>query len=154
MYVEKVRRCKMERIQFYPSEQLKDVLFADAQNRGMSASALVVQILQEYYNLTLKPEKTLTEVLPKILDEVAMYVDKCHDGEKFDLLSASKTFRDLNMIVEGKPSANRATIGKIFNARLGAEPFENVEVSYTHVGKRELSTNRATMYIVRKGKTL
>ena len=106
---------------------------------------MVIQILQEYYNATPKPEMTLAEAIPKVMDEVKAYIKTKAPGEKFDLWTASQTFRDINMIVEGKPSANRATVGK-----LGTEPFENVEVSYTEIGKRELSPNRATMYIIKK----
>lgn len=140
----------MERIQFYPPERLKELLYADAPSKGKSVSALVIQILQEHYNATPKPEMTLAEAIPKVMDEVKAYIKTKAPGEKFDLWTASQTFRDINMIVEGKPSANRATVGKVFGGKLGTEPFENVEVSYTEIGKRELSPNRATMYIIKK----
>lgn len=136
----------MERIQFYPSRQLKELLCSEANMKGVSISNLVIQLLQDHYHITPEPEITLTEVIPKVLAEVEEYVRKLSYGDTFDLISASATFEKIEMTVEGRPATNRATIGKVFTSRIGIPPFSDVGVT---VRKSE---NRATMYMKIKEK--
>ena len=62
------------------------------------------------------------------------------------MLSASETFKNIHMVADGKPSSNRATVGKVFASKLGKEDFINVAVVRTESGAIKKSVNRATMY--------
>lgn len=137
----------MERIQFYPNEQLKKLLEYDAKKNDCSVSTIVVNLLQEHYHITPTPVMNLDEAIPKVLGEVEDYIKEIKTGETFDLLSASTTFADIQMVVEGRPGTNRATIGKIFASKIGDYPFENVKFAYSSEGKILKSKNRAIMYI-------
>lgn len=137
----------MERIQFYPSTQLKALLEAEAKEKNISISGLVVELLQEHYGITPKPSFTLSDAISKVLNEVEEYVKTISVGEYFDLLTASHTFRHIEMTVKGKPATNRATVGKIFASKIGTEPFENVQFAYKLDGVTiQHSENKATMY--------
>lgn len=137
----------MERIQFYPSTQLKELLETEAKAKNISISSLVVELLQEHYKITPKPVIVLSDAIDKVLDEVEEYVKSISVGESFDLLTASKTFKNAEMTVEGKPATNRATLGKVFASKIGVQPFGNVEFSYKSDGVTiERSKNKATMY--------
>lgn len=138
----------MERIQLYPSENLKELMVKDAEKKDVSLSQLAVEILLEHYGLNVSEneKQPLSEVVENILKEVERYVKRNPVGTGFDLLTASKTFRDIHMLAEGKASTNRATVGKIFASRLGAEPFANVVVVRTESGAVKKSENKATLY--------
>lgn len=145
----------MERIQLYPSENLKELMVKEAEKKDISLSQLAVDILLEHYGLNISENEKLplSEVVEKILNEVERYVKRNPVGTGFDLLKASKTFRDIHMVAEGKASTNRATVGKIFASRLGAEPFANVVVVRTESGAVKKSENKATLYEIVSEKT-
>ena len=138
----------MERVQYYPPEELKKCLIAEASNRNISVSLLSVDIMSEYFGLSTVVKKPLPEILPKIMDEVAEFINKNAVGEEFDLLRASATFREIHMVAEGKPSANRASVGRSFAAKvkMGVSPFNRVEPMFTDAGNLKKSVNRAQMY--------
>ena len=137
----------MERIQFYPTMQLKGLLEEEARDKSISVSSLVVELLQEHYGIKPKPTILLADAITKVLDEVEEYVKTISVGECFDLLTASNTFRYIDMTVQGKPATNRATIGKVFASKIGTEMFPNVQFAYKLDGITiERSKNKATMY--------
>ena len=123
----------MERIQFYPPEILKRVMLQDAKINGISISQLTVDILMEHYGLAVATEnkKALSEIIDKVID---------------DLLTASETFKNIHMVADGKPSTNRATVGKIFASKLGKDSFKNIVIVRTETGAIKRSPNRATLY--------
>ena len=41
----------MQRIQFYPSEELANILNAEAQSKGVSVSTYVTDLLEGYYGM-------------------------------------------------------------------------------------------------------
>lgn len=110
----------MERIQFYPPEILKRVMLQDAKINGISISQLTVDILMEHYGLAVATEnkKALSEIIDEVIDEVKTFVKDHPAGTTFDLLTASETFKNIHMVADGKPSTNRATVGKIFASKL------------------------------------
>ncbi len=138
----------MERIQYYPSVELKERMEVEAENRGVSLSQLSIDILTEYFGLAKEIKKPLPALLPQIMDEVAAFINKNDIGTEFDLLKASDTFKAIHMVAEGKPSANRASVGRSFAARvkMGVQPFNRVEPMYTDGGNLKKSANRAQMY--------
>ena len=137
----------MERIQFYPPEILKRVMLQDAKINGISISQLTVDILMEHYGLAVATEnkKALSEIIDEVIDEVKTFV-KDHPATTFDLLTASETFKNIHMVADGKPSTNRATVGKIFASKLGKDSFKNIVIVRTETGAIKRSPNRATLY--------
>ena len=137
----------MERIQFYPPEDLKKVMLQDADVKGISISQLSVDILMEHYGLAVPTanKKALSEIIDEVIDEVKAFVKKNPTGTTFDLLTASETFKNIHMVADGKPSTNRATVGKIFVSKLGKDDFKNVAILRTESGAAKKSINRATL---------
>ena len=138
----------MERIQFYPQEILKRVMLQDAKINGISISQLTVDILMEHYGLAVATEnkKALSEIIDEVIDEVKTFVKDHPVGTTFDLLTASETFKNIQMVADGKPSTNRATVGKIFASKLGKDSFKNIVIVRTETGAIKRSPNRATLY--------
>ena len=138
----------MERIQSYPSEILKRVMLQDAKINGISISQLTVDILMEHYGLAVATEnkKALSEIIDEVIDEVKTFVKDHPVGTTFDLLTASETFKNIHMVADGKPSTNRATVGKIFASKLGKDSFKNIVIVRTETGAIKRSPNRATLY--------
>ncbi len=137
----------MKRIQFYPNQALEKVLDREAQALGVSTSALVVEILSNHYGLANKyPE---AKIIKKVLDEVEAYIANPASNREFDLLHASKTFAEIEMAIEGKPSIMRAKIGKAFGKQIGTGAFANVERAYRPNGKIKKSVNNATIYRIK-----
>lgn len=134
----------MERIQFYPPEILKRVMLQDAKINGISISQLTVDILMEHYGLAVATENK--KALSEIIDEVKTFVKDHPVGTTFDLLTASETFKNIHMVADGKPSTNRATVGKIFASKLGKDSFKNIVIVRTETGAIKRSPNRATLY--------
>lgn len=138
----------MERIQLYPPENLKKVMQQDAEVKGLSISQLTVDILMQHYGLAVPVEnkKSLPEIIDEVIDEVKTFVKENPAGTTFDLLSASETFKNIHMVADGKPSTNRATVGKVFVSKLGKDDFKNVDIVRTESGAVKKSVNRATLY--------
>lgn len=138
----------MERIQFYPPEILKRVMLQDAKINGISISQLTVDILMEHYGLAVATEnkKALSEIIDEVIGEVKTFVKDHPSGTTFDLLTASETFKNIHMVANGKPSTNRATVGKIFASKLGKDSFKNIVIVRTDTGAIKRSPNRATLY--------
>lgn len=138
----------MERIQFYPPENLKKVMQQDANTKQISISQLSVNILMKHYGLAVPTadKRALSEVINEVIDEVKEFVMDHPSGTTFDLLSSSKTFKNIHMVADGKPSTNRATVGKVFVSKLGKDDFANVEIVRTESGAPKKSVNRATLY--------
>ena len=142
----------MERMQLYPPENLKKVMQQDAEVKGLSISQLTVDILMQHYGLAVSSanKKSLSETIDEVIDEVKIFVKENKPGTTFDLLTASETFKNIHMVADGRPSTNRATVGKVFASKLGNDDFKNVTVVRTESGAVKKSVNRATLYIILK----
>ena len=134
----------MERIQFYPNELLKNKLEADARNKGISTSSLVVEVLLKYYNLTPENRLPFEDAVKQVFEEIAEYIKDKKPNFEFDLLNASETFRNIEMIANGKPSTNRARIGRKF-AHNFKTLFPNIEPVRINNNIKK-SINNATVY--------
>lgn len=137
----------MQRVQFYPSSKLFEILETEAQSKGVSVSTLVSDILNEYYGLSKNVTKSVTELTVIVLKEVEDYISTLPKGEIFDLKMASATYNDIPMTNGKRPQAIRASIGRSFGAKLGKGSFSNVRKA-TQNGKQILSVNNALMYEV------
>lgn len=115
---------------------------------GVNISTLVNDLLNKHYGLI--PANTLSNsaLEKKIYEEIEDFVkNSSNAGEEFDLNKASETYRNIEMVYAGKPSAIKAQIGRKFNNKwVGVEPFTNVEqVMLDNKPKRTVS-NRAAIY--------
>lgn len=120
----------------------------EAMKLGVNISTLVNDLLNKHYGLI--PANTLSnsELEKKIYEEIEDFVkNSSNAGEEFDLNKASETYRNIEMVYAGKPSAIKAQIGRKFNNKwVGVEPFTNVEqVMLDNKPKRTVS-NRAAIY--------
>jgi len=140
----------MNRIQFYPSQALADILNAEAAANGVSVSKFVVDLLDGYYNLSASTP-SVTHLTAVVLGEIEDFL-KAHEGESviFDLNDASPTYRNIPMAAKLKPSTVRASIGRSFAGKIGKPPFANVK-KYQVNGVQQLSVNNALIYIVLPG---
>lgn len=134
----------MERVQFFPGERLGKALKDDAKAKKIPVSQLVIEILMKHYTL-IQNERPLKEVTTDVLQEIKEYVESHETGTIFDILTASKSFAEIEMIAAGKPSANRASVGRTFAALVGKNEFQNVIVAEKD-GVILRSPNHATMY--------
>ena len=140
----------MNRVQFYPSQALSDILNAEAKAKGVSVSKFVTDLLERYYGLSVSAP-SVTQLTSVVLQEIENFL-KAHEGERviFDLNDASPTYRNIPMAAGLKPSAVRASIGRSFAGKIGKPPFSNVK-KYQVNGVQQLSVNNALIYILLPG---
>ena len=136
----------MNRVQFYPSKALADILSVEAAKSGVSVSKFVTELLENYYGLSNPSELSITQLTSIVLKEVEEYIKeeygKANKNIKFDLNKASLTYRNIDMTCGKKPSTVRASIGRSFGSKIGKPPFSNVRKT------QELSVNNALVYEV------
>ena len=138
------------RIQFYPNDTLYNRLSKDATCAGVSISAFVVDIINEYYQKKDSSSQyviSFRDLKDKVFDEIQSYVSSHPVGDEFDILEASNTYRNIPMSIDEKPSTIRAQIGKIFSRQIGRSPFENIE----YTGKVSSKNNKAAIYRKKEG---
>lgn len=144
----------MIRKQFFPDATLASKLAQDSSTRGISESNLIVDILSEYYGLK-TPTCSISTLTQNVFKEVADYVNHLNIGVPFDLLAASKTYRNIDMasFTAGSktPMTIRASIGRSFAHKIGAPGmFQNVKKSTfkdkNGKDKQRKSVNNALMY--------
>lgn len=138
----------MEVLKIYAPNNLKEMLQKDAELKGLSMSELATEIMMNHYGLIVPAvnKKALPEIIDEVIEEIKLFVQQHPSGTTFDLLTASKTFEKIHMVAAGKPSSNRATVGKVFASKLGKGDFKNVAVLRNDSGTIKKSVNRATMY--------
>lgn len=134
----------MQRIQFYPSEELATLLGQEAKQKGVSISTFLTDLLNNYYGLTQQDDSNITKLTATVLQEVEEYI-KTTTPNEFDLNSASETYRSIKMTNGKKPSTVRASIGRSFSKKIGKPPFANVRPCIIN-GKNKLSVNNALVY--------
>lgn len=135
----------MQRIQFYPSNQLATKLNMEASNSGVSVSQYVTDLLEDYFGISTSEEPTITQLTATVLKEVEDFISQSNTGISFDLLCASETYQNISMVKGKRPSTVRASIGRAFAGKIGTVPFTNVR-KYEVNGKQILSDNNTLMY--------
>ena len=133
----------MNRVQFFPSNALDNVLNAEANKNGVSVSQLVTDLLETYYDLKSGP--SITQLTSSVLQEVEEYLKQAEKTIQFDLNKASATYRTIGMTCGRKPSTVRASIGRSFGSKIGKTPFTNVRKCIIN-GNQKLSANNALVY--------
>ena len=115
------------RIQFYTDDDLSMKINEDVEKLGVNSNAIVIDILKKHYGLIPATKLSNVELRTKVFSEIEEFVKKKKDSEGFDINEASETYRKIEMVYAGKPSAIKAQIGKEFNRMVGEKPFEKVE---------------------------
>lgn len=137
----------MKRIQFYPNSTLNTKLEADAKNRNLSTSALVVDILNAYYGLSAPNTLLLADLIKKVFDEVSDYIADPKAKPEFALRDASPTYDAIEMTGYRKPRIIRAKIGAAFSRVIGKPgPFSDIAVIRMSNGKIKTNINDAALY--------
>ena len=140
----------MSRIQFYPDKELLAALDNDSKRLGVAVSMLVTDILKRHYGLVPESALSETELNSKVFEEIKTYVDALNSRDEFDLVSASKTFRQIDMVYSGRPSTLRAKIGKNFAKAVDQNPdFSNIEVVRLHGDRIKRNYNNAAIYRIK-----
>lgn len=137
------------RIQFYPNDTLYNRLSKDAACAGVSISAFVVDIINEYYQKKDSSSQcviSFRDLKDKVFDEIQSYVSSQPIGKEFDILSVSNTYKDIPMSIDEKPSTTRARIGKIFFQHVEKHLIKNVEFT----GKVSSKNNKAAIYRIKE----
>ncbi|MBD5548315.1 MAG: hypothetical protein HDQ97_13090 [Lachnospiraceae bacterium] len=135
------------RIQFYPSDELKDKLNNESNELGVSISVLVNDILNKHYGLVPPDALTDLEIEKKVLDEILAYIKDESHIEEFDLNMASATFSKIDMIYAGKPRILKARLGKTFAKLIGTGNYKYVKQVMLANGKPKRTVgNRAAIY--------
>ena len=135
------------RIQFYPSDELKDKLNNESNELGVSISVLVNDILNKHYVLVPPDALTDLEIEKKVLDEILAYIKDESHIEEFDLNMASATFSKIDMIYAGKPRILKARLGKTFAKLIGTGNYKYVKQVMLANGKPKRTVgNRAAIY--------
>ncbi len=140
------------RIQFYPSSDLEQKLNNEAMKFGVNVSTLVNDLLNKHYGLIPATSISNSELERKIFEEIAAFVnDPSNVGEEFDLNKASETYRNIDTVCAGKPSAIKAQIGKKFNNKLvGVTPYASVHQVKINNKPKLTVFNRAAIYVICK----
>ncbi|MCI8660533.1 MAG: hypothetical protein HFG54_09860 [Lachnospiraceae bacterium] len=135
------------RIQFYPSDELKDKLNNESNKLGVSISVLVNDILNKHYGLIPPDALTDLQIEKKVLDEILVYIKDESHMEEFDLNMASDTFSKIDMIYAGKPRILKARLGKTFAKLIGTGNYKYVKPVMLANGKPKRTVgNRAAIY--------
>lgn len=139
------------RIQFYPNKELEDRLTNEAEQLNINVSTLVNDLLNKHYGLIPSTSLLNSELRKVIFEEVSEFIKTQNKGKEFDLNEASNTYRNINMVYSGKPSAIKAQIGKEFNKNYvgRVEPFIHVHQVMLPNGKpKKTIKNRAAVYVI------
>ena len=136
----------MNRIQFFPDDELLQKIEHEANKRGLSKSQIVVEALRERYGISDEGHPSLPELTSKVLDEIEAYVMDPNTPSEFSLYTASETFRNIEMTAIKKPATVRASIGRSFTAKIGQPPFSMVRKCIVN-GRQKLSVNNALTYL-------
>lgn len=144
------------RIHFFPGPELEAKLIAEAANKGVNLSILVVDALNKYYGLVGPNTKTEAQLETDVLNEIAEYIANLANANigEFDINAASTTYSQIDMTYAGKPKVVKARIGKKFNQEVGQPGrFANVEQVFLPNGNPKRTVgNRAALYRIKSSR--
>lgn len=141
----------MNKIQFYPSDELYNELLKAAEESEISLNALVCDSLTELFcNVPLRECKSEKELTKEVFDEVEKFISDKDVDYEFDLMTASNTYADiLNIYNANETSKARAKVGNNFAKKVGKEGrFKNVAVAINRNGNTKKNQNNAIVYRV------
>lgn len=141
----------MNKIQFYPSDELYNELLKAAEESEISLNALVCDSLAELFcNVPVRKCKSEKEFTKDVFKEIEEFISDKDVDYEFDLMTASSTYADiLNIYDANETSKARAKVGNNFAKKVGKKGrFENVAVAINRNGKTKKNRNNAIVYKV------
>ena len=142
----------MNKIQFYPSDELYKAIKENAEAMDISVNALVCDFLTEAFcdvpERECKSERELTKI---VFDEIEEFVSDVDVDYEFDLMTASPTYADIKNVFNNRTKEIRSKVGNNFAKKVGKDKrFKNVEVAKNRNGNTKRNRNNAIMYKVVK----
>lgn len=145
----------MVRCQFYPTEALLEKITEDAERKGISLSAVIIEKLEESYGIIGRENNNtipFSELMVTIQNEFNEYVNELIKNNvlntEFTLYKASKTFRELEMADDnGRLLSMKPRIGKTFRALVDSHIVEKVIPCRTKTGNQKREHNAAVYKI-------
>lgn len=122
---------------YYPQEHFPELL-EDAERRGISAAAMLVEIALEHYGKWNKAE-TESDITAKVKQEFAAFCLKSADNTEFTIAEASPTF--------ASHPEYRALLGKKIAVLVADGEFQNITASRTRSGSVRRRRNGAAVYL-------
>lgn len=122
---------------YYPHEHFPELL-EDAERRGISAAAMLVEIALEHYGKRNKAE-TESDITAKVKQEFAAFCLKSADNTEFTIAEASPTF--------ASHPEYRALLGKKIAVLVADGEFQNITASRTRSGSVRRRRNGAAVYL-------
>ncbi|MBO5387782.1 MAG: hypothetical protein IJZ96_05280 [Lachnospiraceae bacterium] len=147
----------MKKWQIYPSAALADAVTKDAEEKGISISAALVEALEKAYGITGENEEmSMTDVLSKIQLEVEEFIaDQLANPEfailEFTLYKASETFAEISMgDPNGRLVAMKPRLGKAFRKLVDDKTIKHVIPARKPNGEQKREHNAAVYRIVKE----
>ncbi len=147
----------MRRWQIYPGEELERVVTKEAERKGISISAELVETLEKAYGIVGdKDELSFTVTLGKIRLEVEEYIAKWSEDNnscdrEFTLYKASKTFAEISMgEPDGRLSSIKPRIGKAFRKLVDDKTIQNIAPARKANGEQKRAHNAAVYQIIKE----
>lgn len=142
----------MNKIQFYPSDELFKAIKLNANNRDISVNALVCECLNSMLCDTSKNNSySEGDITQDVFAEIEEYISNKDEGYEFDLISASKTFANCKNKHNSKTKSIRAKIGNNFSKKIGKDKrFKNVGVAVNRNGNIKRNKQNAIIYQIIK----
>ena len=123
------------KLQVYLTEELHSKLMEEAERKGISAPATIVDILSTRYLGTTESE---ADVSSKVIDQFSNYVPKSENGE-FTIHEASPTYVAYPQY--------RAVLGKKIALAVAEGKFEGISVVRTRSGSVKRRRDGSAVYI-------
>ena len=124
---------------YYPQEHFPKLL-EDAERRGISAAAMLVEIALQHYYGKRENAETESDITAKVKQEFAAFCSKSADNTEFTIANASPTFAS-------RPEY-RAILGKKIAVLVADGEFgKNITASRTRSGSVRRRRNGAAVYL-------
>lgn len=125
------------KLQVCLNEALYVELLAEAQQKGISCPAVVVELLAERYGKTEKDFES--DITKKVLDEFKEFSEKIEFNKEYSIFDASPTF--------SQNRDYRSLLGKKIAIYVADEFFPGVTASRSRTGNIRRRSNGAALYI-------
>lgn len=141
----------MNKIQFYPDDDLYEALDCMSKDAGISISVLVQDFLRE--KLCLEPRKNRSEIdLTKdVVKDVKNFIKNKNEGFEFDLMSASETFAGIMNLYDYESTYLKKKVGRNFAKQIkDGNNIANVDIATNRNGNTKRNQRNAIIYKVVK----
>lgn len=139
----------MNKIQFYPDDDLYQKLDETSRETGLSVSAIVQDFLREALNMEPRKLKSEAEITQAVISEVVDFIKNKEEGYEFDLMMASSTFADIESFYSYESASLKVKVGRNFAKKIASEDTSiNVAVALNRNGNKKRNQHNAIIYKV------